>query len=143
MLVKDYTTYQIVVDLQTTNPEPKKNCSFHGGTSLNLAPDDGSETFCVCKFGYAGENCEEKVMRQSSSILESKELQKWSEKLHVPGMFDLMDAIEKSTEVISNHVTKVYLLAHGCIQRKDSNLTILYRRQKRLKMQCTTQEIRH
>ena len=74
---------------------------------MDLAPGDGSEAFCVCKYGYAGENCEKKVQKQSSSILESAELRKWSEKLRVPGMFDLMDAIERSTEVITDHVTKV------------------------------------
>ena len=74
---------------------------------MDLAPGDGSEAFCVCKYGYAGEKCEKKVQKQSSSILESAELRKWSETLQVPGMFDLMDAIEKSTEVITDHVTKV------------------------------------
>ena len=74
---------------------------------MDLAPGDGSEAFCVCKYGYAGENCEKKVQKQSSSILESAELRKWSEKLQVPGMFELMDAIERSTEVITDHVTKV------------------------------------
>ena len=106
-LVKEYTTYQVVIDLQSTNPTPMRNCSEYGGNLMDLAPGDGSEAFCVCKYGYAGENCEKKVQKQSSSILESAELRKWSEKLQVPGMFDLMDAIERSTEVITDHVTKV------------------------------------
>ena len=77
---------------------------------MGLAPGDGSEAFCICKYGYAGENCELKVQKQSSSsILESEELKKWSQNLQVPGMFDLMDAIERSTEAITDHVTKVIL----------------------------------
>ena len=104
--MKEYTTYQIVIDLQSNNPSRKKDCNQYKGNLLELAPEDGSEAFCLCKFGYAGSSCEDKV-EKSSSILDSEDLKKWAEKLHVPGMFDLMDAIEESTEVISNHVTKV------------------------------------
>ena len=106
-LIKEYTRYQVVIDLQTLETSPKPECDQYGGNLLDLAPGDGSEAFCVCKYGYAGYNCGEKVIKESSAVLESMDLMKWSEKLHVPGMFDLMDAIEKSTEVITDHVTKV------------------------------------
>ena len=74
---------------------------------------DGSEAFCVCKNGFFGENCDDKVFRQSSSILQSKELQKWTAHLQVPGMFDLMNAIEESTEVITDHITMVNMYVYG------------------------------
>ena len=99
-----------MIDVQSLNPTPKRDCSEYGGNLMDLAPGDGSEAFCICKYGYAGENCELKVQKQSSSsILESEELKKWSQNLQVPGMFDLMDAIERSTEAITDHVTKVTL----------------------------------
>jgi hypothetical protein len=35
------------------------------------------------------------------------ELEVWKKKLKVPGMYDLIDAIEKSAEEITSHVTEV------------------------------------
>ena len=63
----------------------------------------------MCNRGYTGDECEEKIVRPSASILDMPELEVWKKKLKVPGMFDLMDAIEKSAEVITNHVTEVLL----------------------------------
>ena len=101
------TTFQIVVSLDAPVSVPKQNCSKEGGYLRDLAPKDGIESFCVCKYGYAGEQCNEKVLKPSSAVLDTDKLKKWKEKTQVPGMFDLLDAIEKSTTVVTDHVTKV------------------------------------
>ena len=81
--------------------------------------DDGNEDFCFCNSGYLGDGCEDKIRKATSSILEMPELDEWRKNLKVPGMFDLMDAIEKSAEEITNHVTEVYSTITPCLQTED------------------------
>ena len=100
------TTYQILIVLQ--NPKTPVSEPCFDGRRLALT-NDGNEEFCLCNRGYTGDECEEKIVRPSASILDMPELEVWKKKLKVPGMFDLMDAIEKSAEVITNHVTEVLL----------------------------------
>ena len=101
--IKKYTTYQIVINLHSLFPSKNQNCNQDGGDLLELAPGDGSEAFCLCKYGYTGPSCEEKVIRQSSSILESEDFKKFAENLYVSEMFEK----ETVTEAISNYFTKV------------------------------------
>ena len=70
-----------------------------------MSPHDGSEAFCVCKYGFIGKSCE--IQKQYSSIGKSEELKIWHENMQVPGMIDLFRKIEDSTESISKHVTEV------------------------------------
>ena len=103
------TTYQILIVLQNPKTPVSEPCSTTvGGRRLALTNEGyGNEDFCLCKKGYIGDQCDEKNVRPSASILDMPELEVWKKKLKVPGMYDLIDAIEKSAEEITSHVTEV------------------------------------
>ena len=104
------TTYQISIVLQSPKTPSSEPCSNRGGKRLPLTKDgDGNEEYCMCKSGFLGDICEDKIKRITSNIMDMSELDEWKKNLKVPGMFDLMDAIEKSAEEITNHVTEVHL----------------------------------
>ena len=105
------STYQILIVLQNPKTLVSEPCSTVGGKRLALTNKGygmhGNEEFCLCKKGYIGDQCDEKIVTPSASILDMPELEVWKKKLKVPGMFDLMDAIQKSAEEITSHVTEV------------------------------------
>ena len=102
------TVYQILIVLQNPKTPVSEPCSTVGGKRLALTNKGyGNEEFCLCKKGYIGDQCDEKIVTPSASILDMPELEVWKKKLKVPGMFDLIDAIQKSAEEITSHVTEV------------------------------------
>ena len=87
-----------------TKPKPE-DCSYPEGKILSLT-EDGNEAFCMCDQKHTGENCIEKIPPMVNTA-DFPQLEVWKKKLKVPGMFDLMHAIEESTEKIIDHVTVV------------------------------------
>ena len=99
-------TYQVAILLKSpTTSEPRQNCFF--GQAIQLT-ENGNEMFCICDKGYFGETCNERVENEIS--LDGRQLHFFgnvSDKLRVPGMFDLMESMEKQGDRIISDITSV------------------------------------
>ncbi|KAL5272875.1 hypothetical protein ACHWQZ_G000894 [Mnemiopsis leidyi] len=98
------------------------------GHVIQLSPD-GNSPFCLCNFGYGGDQCDVSLLTNPDKSLISSILD-ISEKYKVPGMFDLQKQIDAQTEKIMNGleenkleiITEVRSITNGLQKNKNTVL---------------------